>query len=261
MKNFTRNGAPPLPHWAELARRKDLRNRPVFLRVLRALQRGTFHFAVEPIYSVPKKTVMFHEILLRLKDESGVSIPPLDVFGTVADNDTSADVGLYLVYYQLLYRNVMNTTASMNISPVLLRTEAERARLWDLLEAYADEGEAHKVILEVLEEPELPITPELITFMKKVKSLGYRWALDDFGDGFLTMDHIRDLPVQFVKLCARYSLRLAANKTPDPTEKLILCTCHKKGITLVAENIRTAEQMRNLHDWHGVSLSQSRAFP
>lgn len=261
MKNFTKNGAPPLPHWAEVARREDLQNRPVLLRVLRALHQGKFYFAVEPIYCMRKQDVHFHEILLRLKDENGKSISPLDVFSTVSDNDMSEDVALYLLYYQLLFRNVMDSTCSMNVSPLLLDTPEGRERFWQLLEGYAAEGEADKVILEILETRPLAITPQLITFMKEVAALGYKWSLDDFGDGHHSLDHIHDLPLDYVKLCARYSKKLSRCATPTPVVQAALQTCRNRGIAVVAENIRTVQQMGNLYGWHDISLSQSYDFP
>lgn len=261
MKNFTKNGAPPLPRWAEVASRDDLVNRPLILRVLQNLQKGNFRYAIEPIYCMATQDTLFQEILLRLVDENGNQISPLEVFATVEENNLMEEVSLYLLYYQLLYRNVLESTGSMNVNPQLLATPEARARFWQLLEAYAAEGQANRVILEVLEIQPLPITPELTAFMEEVAALGFKWALDDFGDGYHTLAHIQKLPLDYVKLCNSYSLALAKDPYPRHRLELVLQACRERNIPIVAENISTAEQMENLHNWHGISLSQSYAFP
>ncbi|WP_104667428.1 EAL domain-containing protein [Ensifer adhaerens] len=85
-----------------------------------------------------------------------------------------------------------------NISVESICDERNRALLLDLLSTHR--WMASRLVLELAES--LPITalPMAERFVRNVRDLGYRVAVDDFGTGFSTPEALLSLPVDIVKI-------------------------------------------------------------
>ena len=261
---MTKLNTPVLPDWSVLERREHPIYAPQQLKlILKALHTGRFLYAVEPIFCALKQRVEFNELLLRVQNENKSIMPAHTVFNTIAQNNLTADFALFLVHDQLCAHKNMGNTASMNIHPLLLSNSNNRQKLWHLLENHAATRNPNKIILEVLETAPLRITDSLQNFMKDTTSLGFRWALDDYGDGdgHHRLKHIKELPLAYVKLDNQTSLELATQKEASAQTQQTLKTCQHHDIQIVAENISTAEQIQNLEKWHAVHLTQTYCLP
>lgn len=252
--------APPLPDWAHVASIIDYKKTHLLPQILRTLQSNANIFALDPVYCTRRQDVAFHEVLLRLQDDNGKQISPADVFATAAQYGMATEVNLFIIYHQFAFHSQFDAMMSINISPLLLTNRKARTLFWKMLKAYALCGQAGNVILEVLEDQRLPLSANLISFMEKVAALGYKWALDDYGDGHHTEAHIRHLPLSYIKLSGATSEDLAQrDQTPAASAGLeALKACKRLNLPVVAEHISDARQMENLERWYGIHLFQSQ---
>lgn len=229
--------------------------------VVGALRAGRFALVRQPIWDAAEQNTHFEEVLLRLTSAQGAPMPVFDSLMCLDRWDLLAEIMPFLLTLQLEHGHTHAQATSLNIPPsVLLPTEA-RERLFGALENFAETRTAQDVILEITETAYIEPNQQLADFMHKVSSLGYRWALDDFGDGFHTFDHIEHLPLSYVKLAQNVSTQLMMSQDVAPEIGDMLELCKQLELHLVAEHVPNAEAADRLHQWHGVRFAQMSQIP
>jgi diguanylate cyclase (GGDEF)-like protein/PAS domain S-box-containing protein len=105
-----------------------------------------------------------------------------------------------------------------------------------------------KVIFEITETSavsNLVSANELIT---RLSVLGCRFALDDFGSGFSSFSHLKNLPVDFIKIDGLFVRGVAT----DPSDRAIVQSindiAHSLGKKTIAEYVEDAAILRFLHE-------------
>src|SRR3989338_6898552 len=77
--------------------------------------------------------------------------------------------------------------------------------------------------------------------MEPLKTLGCRFALDDFGVGFTSFAHLRALPVDMVKIDGSFVRDLPTNPENRALVKAMTEVAHSLGKEVVAEYVESAE--------------------
>ncbi|GEM_PF-4660399 len=229
--------------------------------VVGALRAGRFALVRQPIWDAADKNTHFEEVLLRLQDSQGAEMPIFDSLMCLDRWDLLAEIMPFLLTLQLEHGLTHNHATSLNIPPSVLLPTAARERFYQALQSFAQERPADDVILEITETAYIEPNQELVDFMKQVSELGYRWALDDFGDGYHTFDHIEQLPLSYVKLAKDISEQLQFSEDVAPEIKDMMDLCKKLDVPLVAEHVPDADMAARLHAWHGIRFAQMFAVP
>jgi len=77
----------------------------------------------------------------------------------------------------------------------------------------------------------------------RLRAEGMRIALDDFGTGFASLSHLRDLPVDRIKLDKSFVLGLAADHRNAPILRAIVDLASVLGFETVAEGVETEKAL------------------
>jgi ammonium transporter, Amt family len=101
----------------------------------------------------------------------------------------------------------------INLSATSICNEHFLATVSHLIEAAAMPAE--KICFEITETAAVANLSKAIVFIRDLKRLGCRFALDDFGSGMASFGYLRTLPVDYIKIDGAFIKDL----THDP-----LCT-------------------------------------
>ena len=99
----------------------------------------------------------------------------------------------------------------------------------------------------------------VIRALKLLKQHGVRIALDDFGTGQSSLAHLRDYPVDCVKIDKDFVQRIEQDSTIRAIVKAVGCLGPSLQLDLVAEGVETEAQRRILQD-SGYQLGQGYLF-
>jgi EAL domain-containing protein (putative c-di-GMP-specific phosphodiesterase class I) len=88
---------------------------------------------------------------------------------------------------------------------------------------------------------------------------GVTIALDDFGSGVCSLRHLTDYPLSIVKLDEIVTSYVGDDPLQRSFVRMVVNLCRARGISVVAEYIRTREQLEQLVD-DGVDLFQGELF-
>ncbi len=127
-------------------------------------------------------------------------------------------------------------------------------------EALAEAGmPAVRLSLEITETALLKATPATITTLEDLRQLGVRVVIDDFGTGYFSLSHLRQFPVDILKVASEF-----VQVTPDDARTAALAGAivamgASLGIATVAEGIETAEQAARMREL-GCAFGQGYYF-
>ena len=121
-----------------------------------------------------------------------------------------------------------------------------------LLETGLDPGGLQ---LEITERPMMDDAEFALGELRRLKSLGVRFAIDDYGMGYSCLYYLKRIPVDFLKIDRSFIAGLGK----DPGDRAIVSgtidLAHALGLKVVAEGVETADQLAELKEL-GCDLAQ-----
>lgn len=145
--------------------------------------------------------------------------------------------------------------ASLSISANLGAASLGSADLADAVGRWLEEATVapQRLHLEITETALLLLDPQVRITIQSLAELGVRWVVDDFGTGFSSISHLRDLPLHGLKLDRSFTeaIRRGDQKSVRLAQALAGLA---EGLELdtVAEGIAYPEDATNLRalGWH-----------
>jgi diguanylate cyclase (GGDEF)-like protein len=232
----------------------------VQLRLREALASGQIVAWFMPQISFEDDSLRGYEALVRWVLPDGTVMPP-DTFLSIAERSNlilEIDRTVLGQSFDALTRLDPALHVAVNVSAATLRSGALEGLVLD--EAHRTGVDVRRLHLEVTETALLSVTQEIRDAMQRVADLGINWWLDDFGTGYSSISHLRDLPIQGVKLDQSFTVGLV---TVD--SHLARLTRGLAGLArgldlrTVAEGVETAEQAAMLRG-QGWEMAQGWHF-
>jgi EAL domain-containing protein (putative c-di-GMP-specific phosphodiesterase class I) len=100
--------------------------------------------------------------------------------------------------------------------------------------------------VEVTERVLMEASNSSMTGLRALRSAGVVIGLDDFGTGYSSLGHLRQFPLDFVKIDASIIHELALVPGEDAIVAAIVDLSHAFGLTAVAEGIEIPEQLETV---------------
>jgi len=225
-----------------------------------AWERGELHLVYQPIFRTLDRMLIGVEALLRWQHPVLGAIPP-SMFIDIAEQS-----GLI----QALGPKVLHTACqqarqwpcnaageelfvSVNVSPRQLRGGDLIAAVEQCL--HASGLAASRLHLELTETAVIGDEMLAASLLEKLHRTGVKVWLDDFGTGFSGLSHLRQVPVDGVKIDRSFVADLQRDPDDLALTTAIIAMAHALGITVVAEGIEHQAQFDLLNE-RGCDLVQ-----
>ncbi|MGX7744047.1 sensor domain-containing protein [Rhodopseudomonas parapalustris] len=120
-------------------------------------------------------------------------------------------------------------------------------------------GFVHEVLLQTGLDPgrlELEITEGVLiddfdrglSLLRRLKALGVRVSMDDFGSGYSSLTYLQAFPFDKIKIDRAFIMNLGRNPQSAAIVRAVIGLGHGLGVTLVAEGVETQDQLDFLVD-------------
>jgi len=225
-----------------------------------AWERGELRLAYQPIFRTRDRRLVGVEVLLRWQHPTLGTIPP-SVFIEVAEHSGLIEV----IGPKVLHAACMEAAqwprpaggdalfVSVNVSPRQLRG----GELPDLVAQCLHESglPASRLHLELTETAVIGDEMLAAQLLDKLHRTGVKVWLDDFGTGFSGLSHLRQVPVDGVKIDKSFVADMQRDPDDLALTTAIIAMAHALGITVVAEGIEQQAQF-DLLCQRGCDLAQ-----
>ena len=137
--------------------------------------------------------------------------------------------------------------ASVNVSP----NSAIDPHWWQGLGALlrANSDAAGRLIVEITETAAIHDLDDARGFVTRVKDLGCRIAIDDFGAGYTSFRNLRKLGVDIVKIDGSFVPNIAKSTDDRAFVRTLVDLSRRLGLKSVAEWVQDEETAALLADW------------
>ncbi len=213
-----------------------------------ALNDRRIALAFEPVVEARSRHVAFYECLMRVSCADGrvfsanEIIPVAERLGLVRMLDHRM---LELVVNELV--DAPGLTASVNVSPA----STVDPEWWNGLGALLrpNRRAAERLIIEITETVAIENVDDARGFVTRVKDLGCRIAIDDFGAGYTSFRNLRTLGVDIVKIDGVFVQNIVKSDDNRAFAHTLIDLAHRLGVKTVAEWVQDEEAAALLTEW------------
>jgi diguanylate cyclase (GGDEF)-like protein len=216
--------------------------------IVAALNERRVTLAYEPVVEAASRQVAFYECLMRVARADG-SLAQASEIIPVAER-----VGLVrLLDHRVLEMVVQELNAaptlraSVNVSPASTTDPGWWNGLAAMLRAHPGTGE--RLTIEITETAMIRDLDEARGFVARVKDLGCRIALDDFGAGYTSFRNLRKLGVDIVKIDGAFVHNIARSEDDRAFAHTLIDLAHRLGLKTVAEWVKDDKAAELLRGW------------
>ncbi len=226
--------------------------------IVNSLKHDRFTLAFQPIVDAHSEKPVMYESLLRMHDRDGEIvaaahlIPLAEKLGLVRLIDLNV---MELVLETL--RNHADARLTMNLSGITAADPGWFGRIMDLLEV--NSSVTDRLVVEITETVVLNELAEIGRFIGRLRDLGCKVAIDDFGAGYTSFRNLKELDVDIVKLDGAFCDNLSGNPDNQYFVRSLVDLAHNLDLKIVAEWVQTEEDAELLRGW-GVDYFQGRLY-
>jgi len=102
--------------------------------------------------------------------------------------------------------------------------------------------------IEVTESVSSSKIGAVVAIIQQLRDIGMEVELDDFGTGFSSLEHLKDFPINCIKIDRSFVNNLLSNHKNRAIVNSTIHLAHELGFTIVAEGIETEEQLNYLKE-------------
>ncbi|MBI4693407.1 MAG: EAL domain-containing protein [Gammaproteobacteria bacterium] len=214
-------------------------------RIQRALDFDEFVLWAQPIVPVapgaaPAEMI---EILIRLRTDDRMLVAP-NVFLPAAERyGFSSKIDDWVVAHTVRWLESLpaerRPICHINLSGLSLGDARLLDRLQELLAA--SPIDKHRLVFEITETAAVANLPAAVEVMNRLRGLGCRFALDDFGSGMSSFAYLTQIPVEIIKIDGAFIRNIATDPLAAMIARSVSEIAHAVGMATVAEFVESPE--------------------
>lgn len=220
----------------------------------RSLRDHAFFLEYQPIARTHDLGVTGFEALVRSKDLLGRRVSP-DAFIPIAEA-----TGLVVPMGRIVLDLALGAIRELNLlraAPLRMAINASAIQLrhpsfvHDIRAGLDKHGlPTSSIAVEVTESNALTDPEGTKRVLTELRNAGVSISLDDFGTGFASLDLLRSLPLDVVKIDRSFTRDIDTDPTQAAIATSVIELSHRLGLKVVAEGVETESQHRFLlnHD-------------
>lgn len=236
---------------------KAISDQNILTRFDIAMKKGDVKIFLQPQVN-DKGEVVGAEALARWVDPNDGVIPPSEFIPLLEKNGMIGKLDVYIWKLacnklQMWRKMGVDLSISVNISPKdfyfmdLGKIFKNFLKLYDI--------PSSKLHLEITESAVMKNVKKQVKLIKELKQLGYVVEMDDFGSGYSSLNMLKDIPVDVVKIDMAF---LQMSENIEKSKKIlsaIIALCKDLDFEIIVEGVEDNEQLEYLLD-HGCDMFQ-----
>ncbi len=240
-------------------RRRDIYWAPLIKKAL--LEKELF-LVYQPVVELENGKISHYEALIRMKGQDNVVITPNQFIPAAERMGLIHSIDIWVVetaidFLANLPPELSHISLAINLSGTAFQDASLLPTIREKLElTWVNAGRLTFEITETAAVENFEKTREMIT---KIRALGCKFALDDFGAGFCSFNYLKSFPVDYVKIDGQFIQNLMSDETDQVLVKSMAEIASQLGKKTIAEFVETPFIVQKLREF-GIDFGQGYFF-
>jgi diguanylate cyclase (GGDEF)-like protein len=216
-----------------------------------ALDDGELRLAYQPFVSLDPQRVLGFEALLRWNSPTLGLVGPSEFIPVAEHSGLMQRIGTWVLHEacreiaQLrLARPELDLAVAVNLSARQIHDPDLRQIVAEALHEHGLPGAA--LALEIKESDLIEDANGARESLDRLRTLGVRLMLDDFGTGFSSLSYLKHFPVDTLKIDQSFVAGLGRDDGDRAVVAAIMGVAQAFGLQVIAEGVETADQATEL---------------
>lgn len=210
-----------------------------------ALENGELCAYYQPQYDAITSQVKSAEALVRWVSSDGTVISPFYFIPLAEESDLIMEIDWYIADRVCRMLSRQQEQNRIPVSVNFSRRHINEDRFVETLSAAVDKYHLpHSLIeVEITESAMVGEPDRLLGWITSIRSAGFTVAIDDFGSGLSSLQFVKDVPADVLKI----DKSLLSRNCEDEKERIVLESifsfANRLRMTTIAEGVETKEQL------------------
>ncbi|MEA2119775.1 putative bifunctional diguanylate cyclase/phosphodiesterase [Halovibrio sp. HP20-50] len=219
-------------------------------RFIDALNNNELCLYYQPQVNMRSGCVIGVEALIRWQHPDDGLLSPAQFLPIIDTTPLEVDLGEWVIERALRQLSEWQAQGielpiNVNISPTHLLASDFSQRLGELLARHPDVPPA-MLKLEVLESAAMHDVQAALQNMALCQVLGVSFAIDDFGTGFSSLTHLRQLPVNLIKIDQSFVRDMLSDQDDMAIVESVIYMANRFKRPMLAEGVETLDHAKAL---------------
>lgn len=224
-------------------------------RIRAALKQENFLLEFQPIFALDTGAITHYECLIRMRGEGGVLYYPKEFIPVAEAMGLIHQIDFWVVAkaFDLIRSMPASISFAINLSGNVFLDE----NLYRLVQNKLKETQVdpERIVFEITETSAISNFEQTKKMVTNLRSLGCRFALDDFGAGFNSYSYLKHFPVDILKIDGGFITDLDNDPVDQLLVKSMIDIAHSLGKKTVAEFVERESTLALLKGY-GVDFVQ-----
>jgi diguanylate cyclase (GGDEF)-like protein/PAS domain S-box-containing protein len=135
---------------------------------------------------------------------------------------------------------------AVNVSAKSLLEETLPSKVQSLLDKWNIDPRFLKI--EITESSIMADPAHALAIMSMLQSMGVRLSVDDFGTGYSSLTHLRELPIDEIKIDKSFVMGMTTSDADAAIVRTVIDLAHNLGKQVCAEGVEDAETLQRLEE-------------
>jgi len=213
-------------------------------KITKALKNNKFMLYKQKISNICDPEIDSHfELLIRLQNEDGTITPPYQFIPPAERYDLMPQIDRWVI--ECAFSKIdKNCNYSINLSGLSVCDETLSTYIESLQKIHGID--ANKITFEITETAAIQNIELCSKFISSLKSLGFKFSLDDFGSGLSSFSYLKNLDIDYLKIDGSFVKEIVKERTSLIMVKSIHEVGQAMGLKTIAEFVENEEILNKL---------------
>lgn len=215
-----------------------------------AILKDELRVCYQPIISLRDGSLHGFEALVRWQHPTLGLLSPGRFISIAEDSGLIIPIGTWILHEacQQIKHWREQTSLPLKVHVNLSAKQLDQSDLFTSIQNILLETqlESEGLELEITETMVFDNIQHAVSVLNRIKTLGVKLSMDDFGTGYASLSYLHQLPVDNLKIDRSFVEIIDASGKDSEIIKAVIQLAHSLNIDVVAEGVETAEQAQHL---------------
>ena len=220
-----------------------------------AISKRQLFLEYQPQVEIETGRIIGLEALVRWRHPVRGLLPPLDFIEVAEKRGLIGPLGHFVLNEACLQMKrwvdagIAPESIAVNVSAIQFKSPLDLEH--EIMSILAETGLPAKFLeIELTESGLMEKTSAQMNVLRRLRATGVKLAIDDFGTGFSSLDYLRRLTIDRIKIAQVFMTHIVTEENDAIIVRAAIGLARAFNTSVIAEGVETSEQLALIRSWN-----------